>query len=111
MSGPQTFIALLALASAGAATPVLASEDNAQALRAAVYAAASSRAGPTAQTRMRLAESGPDAIAKTAIDQRIGGGLTGSLGFMCGNARAAAPSPLGYDPAGRFIGARIGFAF
>lgn len=109
MSGARTFLALLALASAGAAPPAFA--DDAQSLRAAVYAAASSRAGPTAQTRMRLAESTPVGIAKTAIDQRIGGGLTGSLGFMCGNARAAAPSPLGYDPAGRFVGARIGLAF
>ncbi|WP_091737892.1 hypothetical protein [Phenylobacterium immobile] len=102
-------IALLALASAGAAP---AHADDAQGLRAAVYAASSSKAGPTAQTRARLAATRSTGIARTAIDQKISDGLTGSLGFMCGNARAYAPnSPLGYDPAGRFVGAKLGLAF
>jgi hypothetical protein len=102
---------ILALASAGAATAAPIQDE--QALRSAVYAASSSRAGPTAQTRARLAEGGQSGIARTTIDRKLDdNGLTGSLGFMCGNARTYNhSSPLGNDPAGRFIGAKLGLSF
>ena len=56
-------------------------------------------------------------FATTAVDHRFSGrdGVTGSLGFLCGlqpghteNGGAAA---FGSDPHGRFLGAKLSFAF
>jgi hypothetical protein len=83
------------------ATPLPA--DAAQALKSAVFAEAAVGKGV--------------GLSRVAVEHRFDGKAqaTGSLGFLCGrpdslDARAAA-SPLGSDPHGRFLGARLSFAF
>jgi hypothetical protein len=55
-------------------------------------------------------------IARTSVDRRLASEeLTGSLGFLCGLQPGAPPSGAaaarGYDPAGRFVGAKLSLAF
>ena len=54
-------------------------------------------------------------VARTAVDYRAGGGLVGSLGFLCGREPGAdlkgAAAAHGYDPNGRFVGAKLRIAF
>lgn len=54
-------------------------------------------------------------VARTAIDRRLDGeDVTGSLGFMCGLKpgadRYGAAAARGWDPTGRFVGARLSVA-
>ena len=64
---------------------------------------------PTGEERTR-------GIATTSVDHEFGGrGLTGQAGFLCGlapghNDRGAAAAN-GYDPQGRFLGAKLSLAF
>ena len=55
-------------------------------------------------------------MVRTAIEHRFTrDGVTGSLGFLCGlppNASdGGATAVRGYDPQGRFLGAKLSFAF
>lgn len=55
-------------------------------------------------------------VVRTAIDHHFTrDGVTGSLGFLCGlppNASdGGATAVRGYDPQGRFLGAKLSFAF
>lgn len=56
-------------------------------------------------------------IARTAVDRRFNTAedLTGSLGFLCGlqpgAERSGAAAARGYDPSGRFLGAKLSLAF
>ena len=54
-------------------------------------------------------------IAKTSVDYTDRDGLTGSLGFLCGlkpgAERTGAAAARGYDPSGRYVGAKLSFAF
>jgi hypothetical protein len=55
-------------------------------------------------------------VAKTSVERRLSeGGLKGSMGFMCGlepgKAPRGGPAMRGYDPTGRFVGARLALAF
>jgi hypothetical protein len=55
-------------------------------------------------------------VAKTAVDRRFERqGATGAIGFLCGRPDSlderASGQPLGSDPQGRFLGARLSFAF
>jgi hypothetical protein len=55
-------------------------------------------------------------IAKTSLDYAgPADGVTGSLGFLCGlkpgAERTGAATARGYDPHGRFVGAKLSFAF
>lgn len=55
-------------------------------------------------------------VARTAIDRRLDGDdVLGSVGFMCGLKpgveKSGAAAAHGYDPTGRFVGARLKFAF
>jgi hypothetical protein len=54
-------------------------------------------------------------FAKTAVDHRFSGksDLTGSFGFLCGlqPGHGDAGSAYGVDPHGRFVGAKLSFAF
>ena len=64
---------------------------------------------PGAESRIR-------GVAKTSVERRLAeDGLTGSLGFMCGLKPGAeergAAAMRGYDPTGRFVGARLSLAF
>ncbi len=50
-------------------------------------------------------------LARTSLDGRIGDkGPTGSLGFLCG-LQPSGDSRAGSDPHGRFLGAKLSFAF
>lgn len=54
-------------------------------------------------------------IARTSVDRRFGrDDVTGSLGFLCGlqpRADKDLGAAHGYDPNGRFLGAKLSFAF
>ena len=56
-------------------------------------------------------------VAKTAVDHRFDDpGVVGSLGFLCGLEAGAerqygAAAARGYDPSGRFVGAKLRLAF
>lgn len=54
-------------------------------------------------------------ISKTAVDRQLDRDLTGSLGFLCGLQPGAdktgAGATRGYDPTGRFVGAKLSLAF
>lgn len=55
-------------------------------------------------------------IAKTAIEGQFARkGASGAIGFLCGRPDSlderAASQPLGSDPQGRFLGARLAFSF
>ena len=55
-------------------------------------------------------------IVQTSVDHKFSGqGLTGSLGFLCGLQpayyHAGAADARGYDPEGKFVGAKLAFAF
>ncbi|HLY77865.1 MAG TPA: hypothetical protein VKQ70_00710 [Caulobacteraceae bacterium] len=56
-------------------------------------------------------------FARTALDHRFSGreDVTGSLGFLCGlqpgHNETGAASAYGVDPHGRFLGAKLRFAF
>jgi len=55
-------------------------------------------------------------VVRTSIDHRFTrDGVVGSLGFLCGlppNASdGGATAVRGYDPQGRFLGAKLSFAF
>lgn len=117
-------IAVLALGAALAAAGS-AGAQTADALNAAAFAK------PGGQT-LRATADGPHmsfaprytgdkpvripGVAKTAIDHAFDpDGVTGSLGFLCGlnpgNAKDGAAAARGYDPTGRFVGAKLRLAF
>jgi hypothetical protein len=55
-------------------------------------------------------------VARTAVDHPFGkGGVVGSAGFLCGRGAGpdnnGAATAYGYDPEGRFVGAKLSFAF
>ena len=55
-------------------------------------------------------------ITRTAVDRALAGDdLTGALGFLCGIQpgadRNGAAAARGYDPNGRFLGAKLSLAF
>ncbi|WP_296600599.1 hypothetical protein [Phenylobacterium sp.] len=56
-------------------------------------------------------------VAKTAVDHRFDDpGVVGSLGFLCGleagaERQSGAAAMRGYDPSGRFVGAKLRLAF
>ncbi len=102
--------ALAGAAHAGTAPP-------ADPLRAAAF-----RASPApAPAGLYLAKSTPtptgaDALPKRAIDLRFAPqDVTGSVGFLCGRepgqGHTGSASAFGYDPHGRFLGAKLSRAF
>jgi hypothetical protein len=56
-------------------------------------------------------------VAKTSVDRRFDSeGVVGSLGFLCGlepgaERHGGAAATRGYDPSGRFVGAKLRMAF
>ena len=56
-------------------------------------------------------------FARTAVDRRFSrrGDVTGSVGFLCGlqpgHTEAGGAAAYGADPHGRFLGAKLSFAF
>ncbi len=54
-------------------------------------------------------------IARTSLERRYDEDLSGALGFICGlqpgAERSGAAAARGYDPNGRFLGAKLSLAF
>jgi len=103
-------LALVVLASGGAAH---AGAGDAAALAAAVRPRPEAAAAPSA--RARTIDERTPGVAKTAIDHSFAPrDLTGSLGFLCGlqpgAGRTGAAAARGYDPQGRFLGAKLRLA-
>jgi len=118
---------LLVAATALAAVAACAAQADtpADALRAAVMAPKPmmSRPGDAPNAKVTLAQSDVEAytlrragIAKTSMERRFAEAddVTGSLGFLCGLQPGQKPSGAaaarGYDPNGRFLGAKLSFA-
>jgi hypothetical protein len=64
----------------------------------------------------RYASPLPAGIARTSIDHRFDqNDATGSLGYLCGlnpgQKMTGAAGAAGYDPMGKFLGAKLSFAF
>ncbi|MGH6909309.1 MAG: hypothetical protein ACREE0_18925 [Phenylobacterium sp.] len=64
----------------------------------------------------RFASALPVGIAKTSIDHRFEDDTaTGSFGYLCGlnpgQKMTGAAGAAGYDPMGKFLGAKLSFAF
>ena len=110
--------AVLALASGAnsqtSATSAPRDTAVADALRRAVTVS-----GPHAPISLANQQSSPvlvEGVAQTAVDHRFGaGGLVGSAGFLCGlhpgPDNNGAATAYGYDPQGRFVGAKLSIAF
>jgi hypothetical protein len=113
-------LALLAAALAGpsfaapAASPERVQAQVADALTAAIFAPAAHEPLPVVYRQARPAL--PPGVARTAVEHRSrGDAVVSAAGLLCGmtpvaDARGAA-SMTGYDPHGRFVGARLAFAF
>jgi hypothetical protein len=120
ITGGLTALGLAAFALAmalGGPARAAGAADDARRLAAAVLAP---REAPAPHSVMPVlgADAGPTRIpgvAKTAVDRRLDDGATGSLGFLCGLQPGAdkygAGAAHGYDPTGRFVGAKLSFAF
>jgi hypothetical protein len=64
----------------------------------------------------RFASPLPPGIARTSLDRRFGDdGAVGSFGYLCGlnpgQKMTGAAGAAGYDPMGKFLGAKLSFAF
>jgi len=64
----------------------------------------------------RYASPLPAGIAKTSVDRRFGDDdAVGSFGYLCGlnpgQKMSGAAGAAGYDPMGKFLGAKLSFAF
>jgi hypothetical protein len=64
----------------------------------------------------RFASPLPAGIAKTSVDRRFADDdATGSFGYLCGlcpgQKMNGAAGAAGYDPMGKFLGAKLSFAF
>jgi len=115
-------LAVIALALAGAAQAQTAEALMAAPLRATATATGVGidLASPRASFAPRYAHTGAPRIpgvARTSVDHRFDddAGVVGSLGFLCGlepgAERKGAAAARGYDPTGRFVGAKLKFAF
>lgn len=68
---------------------------------------------PHAQSR--YASSLPAGIARTSVDHRFDEDAVGSFGYLCGlnpgQKMTGAAGAAGYDPMGKFLGAKLSLAF
>ena len=114
-------VAVVASIAAGAARAQSAAEALMSApLKATPRAVALDLAGPRGAYAPRYADAPTPRIpgvARTAVDHRFEAeGVVGSLGFLCGlepgaERAAGAAATRGYDPSGRFVGAKLRMAF
>jgi hypothetical protein len=72
---------------------------------------------PVGPVELRYAQARPPlprGVARTSVE-RTEGGVTGSVGVLCGIQPSADNSGIGtargYDNEGRFVGAKLGFSF
>jgi opacity protein-like surface antigen len=118
MSGLAAVIAIGAAAQAQAQTTPQASPAHAAAIAQALRQALGA-AGQSSPLPLNFAsDEAPRApgVAQTAVDHHFGkGGVVGSAGFLCGRGAGpdnnGAATAYGYDPEGRFVGAKLSFAF
>jgi hypothetical protein len=114
-------LGLAVAANAGAASAQVAAKPAdilAQAILAAPPHPAANRSAfdlsrPQAS---RYASPLPAGIARTSIDHRFeDDGAVGSVGYLCGlqpgEKMHGAAGASGYDPMGKFLGAKLSFAF
>jgi hypothetical protein len=72
---------------------------------------------PLAPTTIQANPMQNAVFARTAVDHRFAGrsDVTGSLGFLCGlqpgHGETGGDAAYGVDPHGRFVGAKLSFAF
>ena len=72
---------------------------------------------PLAPTAIQVRSVESAVFARTAVDHRFSRrqDITGSLGFLCGlqpgHTESGGAGAYGSDPHGRFVGARLSFAF
>ena len=120
----RTVLTAIALATASLAGAAHA-DISADALRAAVMAPKPmmSRPGDAPSGKITLAAPYAEAyalrtagIAKTSVESRLSESddITGALGFLCGiqpgQKPTGAAAARGYDPSGRFLGAKLSIA-
>ena len=75
--------------------------------------------GAPARTYAQISAMRAAGVAQTSVDHRFAskgdGGLIGSVGFLCGlqpgQTDKGAAAAYGYDPQGRFVGAKLHVAF
>jgi len=89
-------------------------QAQAEAMRQAVFR-------PSPRTAMIIPPARPEVavrasgMARTSVDRRLESGLTASAGFLCGlhpgAERDGGAAASGFDPHGRFLGAKLSFAF
>ena len=57
----------------------------------------------------------PPGVARTSVELQPADGVSGAFGFLCGlkpgTEKSGAAAAHGYDPTGRFVGARVSFRF
>src|SRR5687768_12783418 len=114
-------VAFVAMIAAGSAQAQTAAEAlMAAPLRATPKGLALDLAAPAPDYTPRYAGSAPPrmpGVAKTSVDRRFAEeGVVGSLGFLCGlepgaERQGGAAAARGYDPSGRFVGAKLRVAF
>ena len=112
-----------AIALSAGATRAETATSGADLLAQAVVAAPGAQlaGGPTLDLSRPRAESRyasplPAGIAKTSVDHRFGDDdAVGSFGYLCGlnpgQKMSGAAGAAGYDPMGKFLGAKLSFAF
>jgi hypothetical protein len=106
--------------SAGAANAQVAAPGVDLLAQAVVAAPAQAGSRPLDLSRphasSRYASSLPAGIARTSIDHRFeDDAAVGSVGYLCGlnpgQKMSGAAGAAGYDPMGKFLGAKLSFAF
>jgi hypothetical protein len=130
----EVLLVAAALASAGAARaqiatrPLMLAPSRAEAVAASLPVKAPAGADrpaadladpldPLAPTLVHARSMESEVFAKTAIDRRFGrrDDITGSVGFLCGlqpgHNQSGGAAAYGFDPHGRFVGAKLSFAF
>ncbi len=114
-------VAFVAMIAAGAAQAQTATDALLEApLRATPKGLALDLRAPAPAYTPRYADAPAPRIpgvAKTSVDRRFDGeGVVGSLGFLCGlepgaERHGGSAAARGYDPSGRFVGAKLRVAF
>lgn len=63
----------------------------------------------------RILQMRAQGLAQTSVETRVGDGATGSFGFLCGlnpgQNLGGVHAARGYDPMGKFMGAKLALPF
>ena len=103
----------MSLAVLAAAVALASSDGSAAAARALNLAVM--RAPPPARRHEEDLVLRSAGLARTSVDTALDKGATGSVGFLCGRpggqADQGGAAAYGYDPNGRFVGAKLSIGF